>query len=315
MAAPVESGAAQRIVHERLIATAASEAYAGSVLALLGSLRRNWPGHPPVLVYDLGMATASIERIRALGIEVRSVPPFCAHWRKHFTWKPWCWCDAPALDLLWLDAGVLVLDALDEVLDTVARSGIFVIPANGDLALTASDAACEGCRVDPAFRAGLPTFAGGVVGFRKSGAVATMLTEALRVAMTERFIAATEATHRHDQAILSLLIARDLGRVCAADGVLYGGWLGPDQAPGQRIWVHRGRLAEADRVAFIRAASTDGPPVRPAIRTRGTLGRAWRATFRPVEQWGKGLLKWVGLRAPAGHDGIRDDALRGGECP
>ena len=32
--------------HDRLIITAASESYATALLALLGSLTLNWPGHP-----------------------------------------------------------------------------------------------------------------------------------------------------------------------------------------------------------------------------------------------------------------------------
>lgn len=99
-------------LRERLLLTAASEAYAPSLLALLGSLTLHWPSHPPVRVYDIGLAPSSRETLERHGVEVVAVPAFCPHWRRHFTWKPWCWADAPARDVLWIDAGVVVLDTL-----------------------------------------------------------------------------------------------------------------------------------------------------------------------------------------------------------
>ena len=64
----------------RMIITGASPAYESSLLALLGSLNCNWPGHPPVLVYDLGMTTATLDQLATANIPVRKVPAFCPHW-------------------------------------------------------------------------------------------------------------------------------------------------------------------------------------------------------------------------------------------
>ena len=51
--------------HERVIVTAASPSYEASALALIGSLNCNWPGHPPVVVYDLGMTDDTLSRLAA----------------------------------------------------------------------------------------------------------------------------------------------------------------------------------------------------------------------------------------------------------
>ena len=84
----------------RLIITAASGAYGPSLLALLGSLNLNWPNHPPVRVYDIGLNDGTLQVLAENQIEVIKVPPFCPHWRKHFTWKIWCLNNAPARDIL-----------------------------------------------------------------------------------------------------------------------------------------------------------------------------------------------------------------------
>ena len=74
---------------DRLIITAASNAYGPSLLALPGSLNLNWHNHPPVLVYDIGLDDATRATLQQHHIPLRVVPPFCPHWRSHFTWKIW----------------------------------------------------------------------------------------------------------------------------------------------------------------------------------------------------------------------------------
>ena len=113
---------------EKLIITGASQSYGPSVLALLGSLTLNWPEHPPVLVYDLGLNEEILAILLENHIAVRKVPPFVPHWRKHFTWKVWAWNDAPARDILWLDAGVVMLQPIDDVFDAIDRLGYFINP-------------------------------------------------------------------------------------------------------------------------------------------------------------------------------------------
>lgn len=42
--------------------------------------------------------------------------------------------------------------------------------------------------------------------------------------------------------MVSLLLHRDMGHVCPGDGLIYAGWLGPNQVQGQRVWVHRRKI-------------------------------------------------------------------------
>jgi hypothetical protein len=249
---------------EKLIITAASEAYAPSLLGLLGSLNLNWPNHPPVLVYDIGLSESTLTVLQKHGVAVKKVPPFCPHWREHFTWKLWCLNDAPAENIFWLDAGVVILRPMNEVFEVLDRIGYFVIPNYQPLETEASLAACQGCRVSPELRAGKSTLAGGIIGFRKTGEVLAILQEAFWVSLNEDAIKATEPAHRHDQAIISVLMYKYIDPLIVADGILYQGWLSPLQSPGQKIWVHHRSMNAEDLEHFTAHISALGEPYMPA---------------------------------------------------
>lgn len=244
---------------DSLIITAASESYGSSLLAFIGSLNLNWPSHPPVLVYDIGLHEKTLSILKMHNIPVKKVPLFCDHWRKHFTWKIWCWNDAPAKQILWLDAGIVVLKPLDELFVTLDKIGYFVIPTYHPLTENASLQSCECCGVSPDFMDGKMTIAGGIIGFNKNeDTITKILNKALSVAYNENCIKATKPLHRHDQAIISLLMYKYIGSLILSDGFVYGGWLSPNQTPGQKIWVHRRTINEKDLNHFVAHISTPG---------------------------------------------------------
>jgi hypothetical protein len=250
------------ILTDTLLITAASAAYGPSLLALLGSLHLNWPNHPPVLVYDIGLDATTLKWLEKYRIPVRRVPPFCPHWRQHYTWKLWCLYDAPARNIVWMDAGLVVLRPVDEILDAVHTQGYFLTTHHELLDWEASDAACEGCGVPSTFRRGKLTLPATLMGFRKAGKTLRILEEALEVGFIEKNIAPTKRTHRFEQAIISLLVYKHLGRVVIADSAVYSGALSPEQIPGQKIWVHRRRILRKDIEHF---ASHIASPCAPHV--------------------------------------------------
>jgi hypothetical protein len=290
---------------DRLVISAASAAFGPTLLAMLGSLNLNWPAHPPVRVYDLGMETEILEILQENGIDVIKVPPFCPHWRKHFTWKIWCLNEAPAQQVLWIDAGMAVLEPLDDIFAAIDALGYFVAPNYHLLDWEASEAACRGCGIDPAFRLGKPTMAGGLMGFKKSGPAGLVLQEALAVALVEENIQATDHRHRHDQAILSVLMYKHFGKVLLADNSLYLGDKSPEQVPGQKIWVHRRGMLAQDLEFYRKYISQPGPPRKPlnpsknrpknpvVLGLRFMRSRYWRIRHR--------------FEPPKIYNGIRDD--------
>jgi len=209
--------------YRELIITAASESYRSQLLSFLGSLRCNWPNHPPVRVYDMGLSQGTPELLREAGFEVCLIPPFVPHWRKHYTWKPWCMADAAsAADrILWLDAGCCVLQPLPEIFEIIGRQGYFALPNYQPLEIEASEQACEGCSVEPDFRIGKVSLTAAVFGFLPGSTAERVVHMSLKVARNERFIMATNPRHRWEQAILSLLMYREISPLILCDGTLY----------------------------------------------------------------------------------------------
>ena len=261
----------------RMIVTAASAVFGTRLLAWLGGLSANWPSHPKILVYDLGLCEDTLSELIRHNVEVKRVPQFCPHWRLHFTWKPWCWNDAPADHVLWLDSGTFVLDSLEEVFQAIKELGYFAIPNYRPLNEEASEAACAGCGVPHSFTEGRPTIAGNVFGFDKAQKLGELVSEALNVAMVEKCIQATAPEHRHDQAILSLLLHKYFEPVFLFDANIYGSMLSPRQVPGQKIWAHRRRIRPEDMQALRERIGSTGskfipqeplPPRKPTISKR-----------------------------------------------
>jgi len=236
---------------KKAIVTAASESFSQQLLALLGSLKANWPTHPPVIVYDLGLQDDLIETLKERGVQIRKVPEFCPHWRKHFTWKIWCWNDIDSETFLWMDAGLVVLQPLDELFHQIQSEGYVVFPNYRFLEEEASEAACMGCGVDPSFRRSKSTLAGGLIGFNKSiDLILNILKTALKLALVEENIKATDPKHRHDQALISLLIYKNIGSPIILDGRIYLGFHSPILVPGQKVWVCRTSMTELDIANF-----------------------------------------------------------------
>ena len=125
---PYHTNKTDAVIKDQMIITAASSTFGPSLLSLLGSLNLNWPGHPQVRVYDIGLNDETLHVLDTHNIEVVKVPEFCPHWKKHFTWKIWCWNDAPASEILWLDAGLVVLKPLDEVFHAAQKPGTCWVP-------------------------------------------------------------------------------------------------------------------------------------------------------------------------------------------
>ncbi len=306
----LERHAGEAPVADRLIVTAASPAFGPSLLALLGSLNANWPRHPPVAVYDLGLDRATTESLAAFAVAVRPVEAFCAHWRRHFAWKVWCLCDAPARDVLWMDAGMAVLEPLEEAFDAVDALGYFAVATYGRLVEQAPAAAVRACGLSRDFAARRATLAGSLIGLRKEGAGLAVLREARELVLDERNVAAGTPAHRHDQALLSLLLYKHHGRVVACDQGLYLNWRSPRDAVGQKVWHHRRAMCAAD-VAFLSRQTRPWPSGRHVPRSPprpAAVARAWTAVRAALRAPARRLL---GVRPEAVYDGVRDPPAEG----
>src|SRR6202011_5230612 len=107
------------------LATGADERYGYHLVNLLGSLRANSDVFDRVVAFDLGLTPHQRLLLDDVpGIEVRTVPPFVAHWSQGFTWKPWIWSNLDAGELVfWLDAGDTLLRSLRPALAQIRERG------------------------------------------------------------------------------------------------------------------------------------------------------------------------------------------------
>jgi len=266
-----------------LIITGASRAYSGHLLSLVGSANANWPGHPPIVVYDLGMDEETVSLLNKAGIEVRPVPAFCPHWRSHFAWKIWCLRDAPADRYIWLDAGIYVLRPFPDAFAAIQSLGYFVQPNGFSIRQTA-------CRPVREYFANLGageilSINGGLHGFDKRKAAA-LLDEAFALCLDEQYLAADTPSGRHDQDLLSFLMYKHFAPVVFLDRHVYAEHAGPDQVPGQRVWVHRRESHPQDADYFRECVLTPKLPRLPSRAPRAR--RSWVHELRVM------VAKWRG---------------------
>jgi hypothetical protein len=289
-----------------VIVTAASATFEPSVLALAGSLRANWPGHPPLVVFDLGMSAVTVQQLQSYGIEVRRVEPFCPHWRMHFTWRGWCLHNLPADRYLWIDAGAAVLRPMPEVLTQIERVGYFCSTNYVAVVGTCPDYTLEKLGVTTAELAGVESINAGIHGLDVTTERGRRIIQTFYEAcLDERAMAAERAGQFHDQPVLTILLWKEFGPLLYGDFKTYSGWPSPVESPGQAIWVHRRKIVADDVVKL--TGYLDGkqsgkwtptlPPTRPVP------GRLMRARMQ-IAKWRGRLPEETGPKKA--YNGVRD---------
>ncbi len=266
-------------MHESLILTAASQAYADAVIALIGSAKANWPDHPEIRVYDLGMDAVTAARIGQFRkVTLVRVPEFCPHWRQHYVWRTWCVNEAPCARYLWLDAGAAVLRPMGHCFETIAKTGYFCVTTWWALRPQVNDHLRRYFSASNEWLESNCGISGGVHGLEKNDAGKHLLQEFYDISLDEKQFQATEPTHRHDQAVLSLLFYKHFGvPVCGDHPTYCGTHLG---FPGQCVWIHRRSMVEADLQYFHSCAPDGGVkrlPQMPVVRAPGMLMKVRRA--------------------------------------
>lgn len=255
--------------YERLIITAASSGYADALLALLGSLNCNWPGHPPVLVYDLGLPPPLLEKLQECGVLVRSVPVFCPHWREDFTWKPWCFLDAPADTYLWIDAGMCVLRPLWETFIGAEHLGYFAVALyNHPVAPSVPEPLIRNAKIEKGELDEMVSISSGLHALHKQGRGLALVEEAVQLALQHENMEATRPEHRHDQALMTILLNKYFGPLILADYHVYCHHYpdGPGVESRQKVWVHRRKMTREDQEFFLRYVGRPGPRHLPRKR-------------------------------------------------
>jgi hypothetical protein len=233
------------------------------MLNLVGSVQRRSDLFGRILVYDLGL-TPFQRRLAegAVGVDVRTVPPFVPHWRQGRTWKTWIWMNAEADDLVWLDAGITVLRPLTDFLEQIDDRGYFVVSQGLPQRESIPSDYFDLYGVTPA-QADSVAIAAGILGFRRQSAFFDHVIEpTYRDAVRGRSLGFSRdevdklnrdldrlddvivrdcPLFRHEQTLLGIHFYQAVPDPHVNDLDRYGGWRSPHDHPEQVIWSHRRR--------------------------------------------------------------------------
>ena len=110
------------------IITSASTKFFPSLINLLGSIAKNYPNHPDVYVYDIGLFFTMRKELESISwVHVLDVPHFVPHWRACYTWKTYILNTPLAEHNLYIDAGCQVLRPLDDVFTKIESQGYLAV--------------------------------------------------------------------------------------------------------------------------------------------------------------------------------------------
>jgi hypothetical protein len=247
----------QEIRTDSALVTAVDAKYAPFLFNTLSSIHANFPAHPLVYVFDLGLShTQRCELESVPWIRLRAVDKFIPDWKAGWSWKPYILTRVDERFVLYFDAANIVLyRSISLWFLAIKRHGFFGI-ANGQRMqeITPTDYwAMFG--LDPAVCAGRPTFGAGLFGFDRAGPAGTAIRKclALTVAGWNLGRSADEqnslygkvalrdcACFRADQTLLNLAMIEHMGlNILIRDEMRYCGRGGSHDHVNQYLWYSR----------------------------------------------------------------------------
>jgi hypothetical protein len=239
------------------LATAADARYAPYLLNTLASMRRRFPQHPDVEVFDLGLSRSQRwELARVPWIRVRPVEAYVAHWRRNWSWKPWLLTKVEARFVLYFDsANFVILRPLEAWFLAARRHGYFVV-ANGQRMrdITPSDYWAR-FGLDAGLHQAGRTFGAGLFAFDRASAAGDAVREAFdrtcegltlgcsaqeESRVFDRSVQRDCPCFRADQTVLNLAFRKHLGpSLLVRDQRRLTGLGGADDHPRQYVWYAR----------------------------------------------------------------------------
>ncbi len=249
----------------KALITSCSNKFFPSVINLLTSIKVNYPEHPPIYVYDLGLFYTFRRELEQIeGVTVISMPHFCPHWRACYTWKTYIFAHPPADLNFYLDAGCQVLKPLDEDFEIIERNDYLMI----DVGVTLGDLIPNEYKVMfsvPDSYNELTGFSAGIFGFKNTNIIVETLGKSYAAAYNGLSLGFSPDNlwrnkrkdknifirqcrfFRHDQSLLNLFFRLqfdDQLNVLSHDNYANSG---KNKTPTQRIWHSR---LQADKLEY-----------------------------------------------------------------
>ena len=163
------------ILENKAIITSCSNKFFPSVLNLIGSIKKNYPNHPTIYVYDLGLLKLFVGVLKNIkDVKVLSIPHFVPYWRACYTWKTYILANPIAKQNFYMDAGCQVLLPLDEIFDQIDSVGHFVVQQQAKLDWIVPLEYRNWITVDPVYY-DRNCLTAGIVGFKNESTITPVL--------------------------------------------------------------------------------------------------------------------------------------------
>lgn len=247
----------EEIRSDSALVTAADAKYAPFLFNALSSIHANFPDHPLVYVFDLGLSRAQRCELESVPwIRLRAIDKFIPDWKAGWSWKPYILTRVDERFVLYFDAANIVLyRSIALWFLAIKRHGFFGI-ANGQRMqeITPSDYWVM-FGLDPTVCAARATFGAGLFGFDSAGPAGAAIRKclALTVAGWNLGRSASEQNplygkvalrdcvcFRADQTLFNLAMIEHMGPdILIRDEVRYCGRGGPHDHVNQYLWYSR----------------------------------------------------------------------------
>ncbi|WP_374623684.1 hypothetical protein [Pandoraea sp.] len=233
----------------------------------IASLKINFPDHPRIIIYDIGLTKAEKHEFRSIdGVELRETPAFIPHWRLNWSWKLHTLTNNLPRYSLYLDLpNFVVMRSLAPLFCSIKASG-YLLVSNGQFLreITPSDY-WKFYELDSEIFKNSITFGAGIIGFDSSSNAREAIFRALNDVILGLNLgrSACEANKnykpniirdctcfRADQTLLNLAFRKEFGeKLVIRKPAPICGFGKSNDHPGQYLWYAR-RSVESLRYIY-----------------------------------------------------------------
>jgi hypothetical protein len=246
-----------------IIVTTANSLFYYSVLTLINSIHKHsFNLIDKIIVFNLGLCQEEINRLKKIKkVSVVNYPDNARDLHskflepKQYVYKVYCLKNASSFgsNILWLDAGIMALEPIDEIFNTIEKEHIFLV---GDVHLNKSYTHKECIRIMNASEEELAAkqLSAGIIGYKVNGNFQKFVDEAYKFSLIEGCVDGGNEDHRHDQSVFSILAARYKIKTQSID--TYGYWtnltrdINSARQCGAILFVHRRSYHEVANIVY-----------------------------------------------------------------
>jgi len=244
------------IRNECAITTAADNRFAAALFNMLASLHTNFPTHPAVYVYDLGLTPGQRKELQSVPwLELKTVEPFAPHWRLNWSWKHFIALQPAERYIIHCDAGVVFLRSLEMWFLSIQENSYLAFGQNQPLSQITPSNYWSLVGLDCALYKDQEAFGAGVFGFDKQSGAGDAVREAFLLAKNgwslgcsatetrtdlDRSVVRDCHCFRHDQTLINLTLRKHIGgEVLVRQAKKYLGLGRGNDHPSQFLWHAR----------------------------------------------------------------------------